>query len=399
MFLTKCRLATLLLCATASHATSFDPGLEGEPPNVRCAALVKVDGVEYFDDVKFSMRIYSVYSSQVIFSLDCSGLNVGDRLYFAAPGGDKGEHATRVNGIEIEVGQEATIFLSENTNSLGVPILLRSFTTKPALPKQTPLFECARAATQGPSLFWRNRTVTMHPSISNDPKLAQEVLVGAMKWAGDQWSSSNASDLRFVLGEPVTQRWVGYDWSHNKPNYNLVTVRKSKEGDFYSEWLHASRTIALTSITYIRSSGEIVDADIELNAEKFTFTDCPIDSSTCITLYDLKNTLTHEYGHVLGLNHPSADRNGSHHTTMFAESMKGETAKRILSEDDKFGLNFLYPAGKEAGNCFEAERKATQNLRITQDSGCAQTQGSSWPVLLLALTCLIASLSRDRKRC
>ena len=55
---------------------------------------------------------------------------------------------------------------------------------------------------------------------------------------------------------------------------------------------------------------------------------------------DIQNTLTHEIGHVIGLDHaPDED------STMFASAPSGETTKRILDEGTQKALCEIYPRG------------------------------------------------------
>ena len=53
--------------------------------------------------------------------------------------------------------------------------------------------------------------------------------------------------------------------------------------------------------------------------------------------HDLQNTLTHELGHALGLDHSSIPQ-----ATMAASSTQGETSKRALHQDDKEGHSYIY---------------------------------------------------------
>ncbi|MRS13250.1 MAG: matrixin family metalloprotease [Actinobacteria bacterium] len=55
------------------------------------------------------------------------------------------------------------------------------------------------------------------------------------------------------------------------------------------------------------------------------------------TAYDVQNTLTHEFGHGLPLNHSTYTA-----ATMFAYTSKGETLKRSLYSDDIYGIQALY---------------------------------------------------------
>jgi hypothetical protein len=96
-------------------------------------------------------------------------------------------------------------------------------------------------------------------------------------------------------------------------------------------------TLALTTIVYRSASGQIVDADIDLNGA-FYWTDT--DTAGAIDR-DVENTMTHELGHLLGLAHVDDAA-----ATMYGMSPRGDTEKRTLDADDIAGLCFIYPLGQ-----------------------------------------------------
>ncbi len=151
------------------------------------------------------------------------------------------------------------------------------------------------------------------------------------------------------------------------------------------------RVIALTTVSYDDTRGEIVDADIELNAwagagpsppgYSFTCVDPPAPTCSapgdagCIAI-DVQNTVTHEAGHVFGLAHtqsqycvPYVSLDSA--ATMCASASIGETAKRTLAQDDVDGICAIYPAGRPTSVSFgsgQIEPRAPS--ACTQESGC-----------------------------
>lgn len=75
------------------------------------------------------------------------------------------------------------------------------------------------------------------------------------------------------------------EYNSNQGNANIITFRK--------DWPYDPIELGHTVVTYIPSSGEIVDADIEMNA----------DADFTETGFDLESVLTHEAGHFLGISH------------------------------------------------------------------------------------------------
>jgi hypothetical protein len=93
-------------------------------------------------------------------------------------------------------------------------------------------------------------------------------------------------------------------------------------------------------VTYDPDTGEIYDADMEINATVPLSLGDPIPADG----YDLLSIVTHESGHFLGMAHSGDDQ-----ATMFAHYVQGTTTLRTLSSDDVSGLCSIYlPNGNRA---------------------------------------------------
>ncbi|MCA9518148.1 MAG: matrixin family metalloprotease [Myxococcales bacterium] len=158
-------------------------------------------------------------------------------------------------------------------------------------------------------------------------------------------------------------------------------------------WVHAEHVIALTSLTYDTETGEIVDGDIEINSEDYDFA---TDGDP--TRYDLRGTLTHELGHLLGMNH-SEDPTA----TMWADAQPGELDKRALHDDDVRGICASYPAGDAPTTCDAPKPGYTFNAPycppLPGHQGCAggTAPGDLAAALALALA-FFALVLRSRRR-
>jgi hypothetical protein len=109
-------------------------------------------------------------------------------------------------------------------------------------------------------------------------------------------------------------------------------------------WPHndANNTLGLTTITFNPDTGEIYDADMEINATVKLAVGDPVPPDG----YDFESVITHESGHFLGLAHSGDDR-----ATMYASYAAGTTFKRILTADDIGGLCSVYlPGGLRAAD-------------------------------------------------
>jgi MYXO-CTERM domain-containing protein len=153
------------------------------------------------------------------------------------------------------------------------------------------------------------------------------------------------------------------------------------------DWQYSGAIYALTSTTFNVATGEISDADIELN-DRWTFA---TDSDPNHT--DLQNTMTHEFGHFVGFDH-----NDDPESTMYFTAPEFETRKRTLEPLDEAGMCEVYP------ELTEAQRRALQqelDERSGEDQGCCATSPGAprrAPLGLAALALgLIAGLRRRRR--
>jgi hypothetical protein len=159
--------------------------------------------------------------------------------------------------------------------------------------------------------------------------------------------------------------------------------------------------VASTFVTGRLSDGVILDVDIEVNAAPppagrgfSAEVGTPLPDTT-----DIQNTLTHEIGHLLGLNHNCGYSGAPACTaalmqgTMYGAAAPGEIVKRTLKADDIAGMCHVYPTGIDTATVNLSD---TVPSEVPPKSGCASTRGAPGPVGLgLALALLLA---RRRQR-
>jgi hypothetical protein len=172
-------------------------------------------------------------------------------------------------------------------------------------------------------------------------------------------------------------------------------------------WPHpggsSDHRIALTTITFDSRTGEIYDADIEVNTtDKFQFTWGDADVQ-----YDLLAVLTHETGHFLGLGH--TQETVVQETTMRATYNEGATHQRTLAPDDIDGICAIYPpATIDRDRCNPIPRHGFSPFCLAQQtegdcslSPAASTRragSSAAAMILVALAALARARSARRAR-
>jgi MYXO-CTERM domain-containing protein len=263
---------------------------------------------------------------------------------------------------------------------------------------------------EGPCLFWRPRTIPFVLNSRGSASAGREGALDAARESFRVWTQPSCTDLRFEEQPETSSAEVGYDQSRPSENSNLVVWREVACSEFvdaddpcldeggcnnaYDCWEHSSETIAVTTTTFSNRTGEIFDADIEMNGAYFVFSTVdmpvcpqgvPIGQPPGCVATDLQNTLVHEIGHVVGLDHVTDSQ-----ATMYLSAQSGETEKRTLEDDDIEGLCHIYPAGEATVTCVQEE--------VDARSGCAGCSAAGPPPGLLGAVALLGLARRRRAR-
>ena len=157
-------------------------------------------------------------------------------------------------------------------------------------------------------------------------------------------------------------------------------------------WPYGGTIFALTVVTFDQCTGEIVDADIELDDVGHQF----CDGSCGPGAQDLSNTLTHEIGHLLGLDHSLASE-----ATMDSSGPSGQTKKATLPGDDRQGVCAAYTGGCGRNHSCKKTTAGSEGKGTTDQGGCAvRANGNplSMVWVLLTLAGVATATSRAGRR-
>jgi len=239
--------------------------------------------------------------------------------------------------------------------------------------------ECA---TRGQRLYWPVACSSYNLSANASPGISYDAFSEVAAASFSAWTSVDCgggqppSILAKDLG-PVEAGAVCYNQRNG--NTNVVFFQADK-------WPYAggSKTIALTTVTFNTETGEIYDADMEINSAEMAIT-----VGDTLVENDLQSIITHEAGHYFGLAHAGGSLHKS--STMYETYAARSIALRTLEEDDAAGMCALYPPGRNAGECDPTPRHGfgtTCGDGKADDGGCSLAGGGSpalWLIVAVGL--------------
>jgi hypothetical protein len=212
-------------------------------------------------------------------------------------------------------------------------------------------------------LGWRGRTMEITGYSQGLDEMTLDQINTAMTGAAAPWTKADPTlalctdlDLRVQVVDPAQTPPAAARDMHN-----IIAVR-------HDTWDHEAQALALTSVFYFTKTGEIVEADVEVNARDFRWADVTTDLRA--DRQDLQNALTHELGHFIGLDHTCylggmapnetddvgnpvplctsalARTDAIQESTMFPSATARDIDKRTLSADDQKAVCDIYPLGQ-----------------------------------------------------
>jgi MYXO-CTERM domain-containing protein len=265
-------------------------------------------------------------------------------------------------------------------------------------------------STAGSPLFWPSQCVGYHMHRGGSRQVAFADARILMARAFRDWQSGAsicAPSINVIELSPTDDATVGYD--REGPNQNIVIFRDD-------EWTYAATALEMTTLTFRPNTGEILDADIEINSRDAVYLPVALDGGVdggapgTEGAFDMGVILTHAAGHFLGISHSTVS--GS---VMVSHTDPGPRPRPLLSADDGAAICAAFPEGggrttlDDQGNPVTLE--ATPCALAGPDGTCGPvdvTHGCSlggrsasgqWPALLgLAGLALLLAGRRSGKR-
>ncbi len=287
-------------------------------------------------------------------------------------------------------------------------------------------FAYVRSRTEkGVPVFWSTSCAFVQPDAHGTADLPSDQVFATVQKSLGNWQAAvgNQAYLKLMYDQPAPLE-------AHLDGINTIVFRSDR-------WCHpndqqqmnvcySAAAAGITTVFFVQDgsdkAGTILDADIELNDINFTFAILPTTAQprTGTSLADLENTLTHELGHLQGLDHtckdtatppqevddsgnppppcdqlyalPLADQQRIRGATMYNFAQPGETSKRTVKPDDVAGIASAYPPANDPNSC-----KHT-NLDDFKSHGCSIGGRGSRSLAGIAalLGALVALVARRR---
>lgn len=230
----------------------------------------------------------------------------------------------------------------------------------------TPGWSFVRSSPSGFPVSWNSTCLVLYLSSSGSEDISINVLEAAISDSMEPWNTLACSGVGLIYDGTISGDFVGF--SNEGPNHNLIVFQ-----DDLGDWVYQPDILALTTLTFCSAQGglckfqgQILDADIEFNGREEPFS---ASEGSVMDHHDFVNTLTHELGHFIGLDH-SLDPE----STMYFSAPMEEISKRSLNADDEAGFCAIYAAcsgDEECTACRDSEGAQPPELPAEEElAGC-----------------------------
>jgi hypothetical protein len=254
-----------------------------------------------------------------------------------------------------------------NTNRTTLMAACTLLLSLAAVPSSASAYTLKQTST-GASVRWYASSIAIRIDPALEAMLPEGQARAALGMASDAWRGiGDAPEIVIEQGAPAA-----YD--ADKRNNGVYLL---------NEWPFNANQLAVTVLTYSKA-GEILGMDVLVNGSKRFELLSEEKSAVGADAHDFAAVMTHELGHVLGLDEGHEDEQA----TMWPYIAKGELHQRTLTEDDERGVTDAYATAA-------AQAKAAAACSATGSIGSDGGHGILGLGLLLGATLMV---SRKRAR-
>lgn len=204
----------------------------------------------------------------------------------------------------------------------------------------------------GEPMAWTRRCTSQALDVLGSSDLTPAEVREVVQKSVEAWTSVSCEGEPIQLEVHAIEETCSCNQAEfNVEGGNVNSLSFVSAADWQERYSHDNVTLAITTVWHNVETGEILDADMEINEGNGPYAICPAQAGCVNGDVDLQNVVTHEMGHYFGLAHPSASQQGEELSTMSSVSNTGETLKRTLEEDDINGICAIYPPGLLPETC------------------------------------------------
>jgi hypothetical protein len=233
----------------------------------------------------------------------------------------------------------AAAFAALLLHASGASAFCRTTTCDPNDAKEHCVIDANGCVTTGKPLAWASSCVTVGVQQMGSPRngLGYDDVANVVEQAFGAWMNASCGtgkpSIDVKLIEPI--ECGESEYNSDLANANIVLFR---EDDW--PYVGAANAIGLTTTRFDTKTGDLWDADIELNG-----VGAQLSVGDPVTGDDLQSVLTHEAGHFLGLSH-SSDQTATMKPVY--DPARDGTNFRTLAKDDMLGICAAYPPTRKA---------------------------------------------------
>ncbi len=208
---------------------------------------------------------------------------------------------------------------------------------------------CGAAGVRDVPLWWRSGCVGWSLQKDGGRHVSFDEARAALESGFEAWTARACATNGQGTSHPsIDARYLG-PVACDRNGYNKVAANQNIIVFHDDAWPHhekaddllpdgTSPTIALTTVTFDPDTGEIFDADMELNSGQHKIVPLTDQDVLDGNTFDLQSVVTHEIGHIFGIAHAPSKA-----SVMFLSDEGHDIRKRTIGLEDVAAICAIYP--------------------------------------------------------